>query len=281
MKILLTGSRGSLGSMLKILFEKEGKHELLCPPREELELTDFNAVNKYFDLNEPDLIIHAAGRSGWRTEITDNSTFFENIISFDVLCRTKRFDTKLINFGTGAEFSREININNKERKVPASDFYGASKRIISSLSSSYSGVYQLRLYGCFGESESPERFIKANILNYINHRPIQIFQDRRFSYFYIKDLFKIINEIINNRVGYNRFDCVYSEEKSLLDIANIINSLDFYRTDINLENKEQGWDYIGTGFYEHYFDNITIEEKFNLIGLEAGIKEMYSVIKNG
>lgn len=276
MKILLSGASGTIGKQLKILFEKNcPEYTLLTPTQKELDLRNFHDVTGYFDLNQPDLVICAHGRSGWRTESPDAVTAFENILMMDNIFRAKNFGSKVINFGTGAENDVKRNINSKEPKIPNDSFYGFSKRIITSLCNTYHGVYNLRIFGCFGPLESCSRFIKKNILNYLNHEPIEIFQNRRFSYIYVGDLFLIIKQIIENKSYFNAFDCVYSKEVSLLDIANIINNLSNYKVEIKILDETLGFDYLGDGLYERYFFGETVEKHFNLIGLEAGIKEMY------
>ena len=78
------------------------------------------------------------------------------------------------------------------------DFYGLSKNIISKLSTNYLGCINLRIFGCFYYNELSTRFIKNNINNYINHKPIIIHQDKYMDFFYMEDLVNVINHLLNN-----------------------------------------------------------------------------------
>ena len=55
MKILVTGSRGFVGSFIsKHLSEK---HTILTPARNELDLTDLEQVKQWFNHNEVDVVV--------------------------------------------------------------------------------------------------------------------------------------------------------------------------------------------------------------------------------
>ena len=63
MRILLTGGRGLVGSNV-LESPRASIHEVLAPNREDLDLLDLEAVKRYLDKSEPDIIIHAAGKVG-------------------------------------------------------------------------------------------------------------------------------------------------------------------------------------------------------------------------
>ena len=58
MKILVTGANGQLGLTLQDVLSK---HDLILTDREELDITNSDAVNKFVSKIKPDLIINAAG----------------------------------------------------------------------------------------------------------------------------------------------------------------------------------------------------------------------------
>lgn len=63
MKIFLTGGNGMVGK--NILNYSEAKnYTFLNPSSKELNLQDYNAVDKFIKVNKPDFIIHAAGLVG-------------------------------------------------------------------------------------------------------------------------------------------------------------------------------------------------------------------------
>ena len=63
MRILLTGSRGMLGSSIKRHLI-DTKFDLLAPTSADLDLLDAKAVDDYVRINKPDAVIHAAARVG-------------------------------------------------------------------------------------------------------------------------------------------------------------------------------------------------------------------------
>lgn len=68
--VLVTGSRGFVGTNMIEMFPD--CRWLLYPKREELDLTDYKAVDSYMEKHKPDIVIHLAGRVGG---ILDNKTY--------------------------------------------------------------------------------------------------------------------------------------------------------------------------------------------------------------
>ena len=103
-KIFIAGANGMAGQAIKRSFLKYGYNLLLTPSRAELNLFDFNAVNKWFVNNQPDIVIIAAAKVGGiyanNTQrfnfIIDNlkisMNIFESLVEFN--------DTKIINIGS-------------------------------------------------------------------------------------------------------------------------------------------------------------------------------------
>ncbi|MFV0521296.1 MAG: dTDP-4-dehydrorhamnose reductase [Mangrovibacterium sp.] len=60
MKILVIGSNGQLGSELKYLSNQESSFEFLFTDVQELDATDFQALKRYCDNNQPDFIVNCA-----------------------------------------------------------------------------------------------------------------------------------------------------------------------------------------------------------------------------
>ena len=63
MKVLITGANGLVGHSI-VENRAMQQHELLTPSHGELDLLDYNAVVQYLKKEQPDLIIHAAGKVG-------------------------------------------------------------------------------------------------------------------------------------------------------------------------------------------------------------------------
>jgi GDP-L-fucose synthase len=65
LKILVTGANGPLGQAVRDLAaSSENCHDFLFTGSKELELTDMDAVNKFFQFERPDFVFHLAAKSG-------------------------------------------------------------------------------------------------------------------------------------------------------------------------------------------------------------------------
>jgi len=256
MNILITGGNGYIANALygmDITFE-DHIHKIT---RKDFDLTDRHATDKWFEGKYFDVIIHTAVKGGSRLLVDGGNIFYENIQMFYNLLNNKHCFGKLINFGSGAELG-----------VPNNP-YGLSKNIISRIIDNESRFYNIRIYGVFDENELDTRFIKNNIKNYINKKPIQIHQNKIMDFFYMEDLIKLVKHYIKGTHLPKHIDCSYSYHYSLDGIADIINNLSNHKVEIKTEMPGHSR-YIG-----EYTPIIT-----DYIGLKQGIKETYKKILN-
>jgi GDP-L-fucose synthase len=165
---------------------------------------------------------------------------------------------KFIHFGSGAETYMP--------KEP----YGYSKKVIAKSILNQPNFYNLKIFGVFDENELDTRFIKANIKRYLNNEPMVIHQNKQMDFIYMKDLVTLVEYYILNDDSPKEINCNYSTSFSLFDIANIINSLDNYKVDINIQQKENG------KLYKDSYIDLGIK----FIGLEQAIREVYNNLKN-
>jgi nucleoside-diphosphate-sugar epimerase len=258
MKILITGKNGYVGrSLHSYLYSK---HDITIIGRQDLDLTNPNETSKFFSDKYFDLVIHTAVIGGSRLNPLEGpDVVLSNLLMYDNLIRCRDKFDRLIHFGSGAE---EL----------ANTPYGFSKHIINQLMKLDSRSVNVKIYAVFDENELDTRFIKSNLLRYINRENMIIHQDKKMDFFYMKDLVSLIEWIINQRekeFPIQEINCSYIEKYSLIQIAEIINSLDNYKVDIVVENEGKGDDYC----------DIHPIMPFNLVGLEQGIKETYKKLK--
>ena len=250
MNVLITGGNGYIAKSLSKNLDNS-----LSITRKDFDLTDRHATDKWFDGKYFDVVIHTAVKGGSRLLVDGGNIFYENIQMFYNLLNNKHCFGKLINFGSGAE----LGIPNNP--------YGLSKNIISRIIDNESRFYNLRIYGVFDENELDTRFIKNNIKNYINKKPIQINQNKLMDFFYMEDLKKLVKHYIKETHLPKHIDCSYSYHYSLDGIANIINNLSNHKVEIKIETP-------GHSRYTGEYTPIIID----YIGLEQGIKETYNKI---
>ena len=254
-KILITGGNGYIAkSITNHLWDK---YHIIAPGRDELDLLNSESVDAFFKEKYFDVVIHTATVGGSRLKEEDETVSFYNLIMFYNLIRKKEQFTKLISFGSGAEFNAVYSP------------YGFSKKIINKLIHKHDNFYNLRIYAVFDEKEKDTRFIKSNIQRYINKEPMIVHQNKLMDFIYMKDLVSIVEFYILNQDLPIEIDCIYDQTQSLEAIAKQINQLSSYMVPINIETKGLGRSYIGE------YSALPLEYK----GLEQGIKNVYNKLK--
>lgn len=257
MKILITGGNGYIAkSLSKGLWKGSSRPNITIITRNDFDLTDRIATDKWFEGKYFDVVIHTAIKGGSRLKQETGNDFYKNLQMFYNLYYNKHCFNKFIHFGSGAELGQP------------STPYGLSKKIINELIQSELGFYNLRIFAVFDENELDTRFIKGNIKRYLNKKEIIIHQNKLMDFFYMGDLVKLIKHHINENHLPKVTECSYRKKYTLLDIANIINQLDTYEVPIKILDSTLGSSYVG---------NSTPD--LSLIGLEKGIKKIYNKIK--
>lgn len=128
----------------------------------------------------------------------------------------------------------------------------------------------LRIFAVFDENELDRRFIKSNILRYINREDLIVHENKLMDFFYMRDLISLIKYHLQKEEWlFSTIDCKYYKSYTLLEIAQMINQLNVYKVDINVSSV-QGKPYIG-----HY-----VGLQIPLIGLERAIYQVYQSLKH-
>ncbi len=274
MKILITGGNGYIARNLKPLFEQNG-YEVHAPSRTELDLLDLDYLTTFIKLEKFDAIIHTAARGGKRTkQDTFDDVFTPNVQMFENLYMANmwRDPAPIFILGSGAEFDRRGTIRRaREEEVFnrwPNDPYGLSKNLIARRAlTDFDRMYVLRLFGCFNWDDDPSRFVKAGILNLKRGLPIEVHKDREMDYFFLDDVFLVLDYLIKNG-GPRNINLVYEEKLTLLDIASLIHKhVKLFEPSIKLVEMGQGMPYSGAG---EVLARLPIADQ--LFGLEEGIR---------
>ena len=257
MRILITGANGYIGKSLYNALKD--KYNVTTVTRNGFDLTDITAMSKFFESKHTfDVVIHCAVAGGSRLAEDDWNVLDTNLIMYYNLLAHRKYYKRLIHFGSGAETYLP--------KTP----YGYSKKVIAKSILNQDNFYNIKIFGVFDERELDTRFIKANIKRYLNKEPIQIYEDKLMDFFYMEDLVGVVDYYINNEAPLKEFDCSYLLTHSLKEVANMINNLDEYKVEVNIQEED------GVDYTSHYYNPLPIE----FIGLEEGIKITYNKIKN-
>lgn len=135
-KVLLTGASGMVGKNI-LEHPKAVNYNFLTPSSKELNLLDFSKVNTYIKENNPNLVIHAAGRVGGIQAnmanpvdfLIDNVEMGKNII----LSSQKNGIKKLINLSSSCMYPRNAENPLKEELIlqgelePTNEGYALAK----------------------------------------------------------------------------------------------------------------------------------------------------------
>ena len=250
MNVLITGANGYIAKSL--IESLSSEHSIICLSREEADLASLVELNKFFDKHPIfDAVIHTAITGGRRTKPEDSETIDQNIKMYYNLLENRNSFCRFISFGSGAEL---LALNTP---------YGISKRLIAESMKDKDKFTNIRIFGCFDHNEADNRFIKGNIIRYINKEPIQIYENKQMDFFFMEDLVSVVKYCLAQENPPKEINCSYKEKHSLHQIAEIINKLGNYNVLIS-SNNSSGKDYIG---------------EFNLpvpyIGLEKGIRSVY------
>ena len=191
-RVCVLGSNGFVGSNLLKDTEWVGV------TRQELDLTDQCAVEKYFDKHAYDVVIHCAVVGGSRLKPDDGDVAYKNILMFENVARV--FKGKLIYFSSGAAL----------RGNPPADPYGLSKWLIDKRIQTIPDAYSLRIWGCYGDGELPTRF--SAVCKREKH--VIIDKDRYFDFIDVKHVKCIVEQYVDDELHDKEFDLVH--EKKLL-----------------------------------------------------------------
>jgi nucleoside-diphosphate-sugar epimerase len=164
--------------------------------RQDLDLTNQDAVEDYFKSHTYDVVIHCAVIGGSRLKEDDGDVTHKNLLMFENVVRV--FKGKLLYFSSGAAL----------RGTPPTDPYGLSKWIIDRRIETIPDAHSLRIWGCYGPDELPTRF--SAVCKRDGHVVIE--RDRYFDFIDIEDVRKIVYEYVHGYLTDKQYNLVYPEK---------------------------------------------------------------------
>ncbi len=274
--VLITGSGGFVGRNIKKYLEKD--FNILSPRSFELNCISEEAVKKYFKNNKVDFVIHCATTGGARGIPDKETTVEDNLKMVNNILHSKDKDVRVILFGSGAMYGKSKPIcQAKETEIGdfmPEDLYGKSKMLIAQQIKDRKDVVCLNIFACYGYNELSSRFPTYAITQNLKHLPIEINQNVRFDYLFIEDLCKIVKHFISTQPKNNIINVTPDKSILLSEIANLVNKISAYKSEITIKNPILGNEYTG--------DNSRLHEEFpelEFTPMEKGLEKLYNYLK--
>ncbi len=265
LNILITGAGGFIGRNLCESLSAE--HQVFGLARKDLDLLDAEAVQDFFDRTRIDVVIHTAAKDVSRTDTQPKDYYPDNMRMFFNLERAMPESTSMFFLGSGAVYSRQHYLPKMKEeycgKFIPQDSYGFAKYSITKYIANRPNMVDLRVFGVFGKYENYRfKFISNAIIKNLLHMPIVIAQDVVFDYLYIEDLTKILLRLlpIRDRIPYRRLNVTPTNSCTLSQVAQLINSVSNFQSEIIISKPGLGREYSGDnqklreviGEYEFY-----------------------------
>lgn len=120
MKILVTGAKGQLGSELQEVLKGREDIESLFVDRDELDITDHEAVENFFKKNKPDYCINAAAYTNVeKAEDEKEAAYAVNVIGVENIARAcAKNETLLFHISTDFVFDGKKTVPYTEEDEP-------------------------------------------------------------------------------------------------------------------------------------------------------------------
>lgn len=220
------------------------------------DICDYHFVQKVFDIEKPDIVIHGAAESSVDNSIDDSKDFITtNVIgTHSMLEAALKVHTpqKFINFSTDEVYGQILSGSfTEEYRLDPRNPYSASKASADLLGQSYYTTYGLpvittRCCNIFGSRQNKEKLVPKCIVNALTGQKMPVFatggQIRQW--IYIKDVFHALECIIEKGSVGEIYNISSGVEKINLDIIHFIyDSLGSSRDLIEFIEDRKGHDF--------------------------------------
>jgi len=201
MKILITGANGQLGITLQDVLKD---HQLILTDREELDITNANAVNSFVGEKKPDVIINAAAYTAVdkAEEEIDTATKINVDGAKNLAIAAKKINALFLHISTDFVFDGEKKIPYIESDLPCPlSVYGQTKfdaeKAVEKINRQYFILRTAWLYSPFGKN-----FVKTMIKLGQEKDEIKVVSDQIGCPTYAYDLADAIRKLIEKANSY-------------------------------------------------------------------------------
>lgn len=242
-KVLITGGDGFLA---KSFSEQLNQHyDISVCNRAMLDLSDADKVQAYLQEHEFDVIIHTATYDAAPKDSPKdpNKVLEHNLKMFFNLARNKEYFGKMLFFGSGAEFGREnwsesMSESLFDQHVPQ-DQYGYSKYLMTQYALQTDNIFNLRLFGVFGEYDDWRYRLLSNLCSHaVLGDSISVHQNSKVDFLYVKDLAQIVIWFIENQPKEQAYNVCRGKAYEFAELAKQIRNLSNDKLHVVVNNND-------------------------------------------
>jgi dTDP-4-dehydrorhamnose reductase len=219
MKILVTGSKGMLGTAIKEIF---ANHNLILTDSIELDVRNIKQVLSYASL-KPELILHlAAITDHFAAEFNPTDAYFTNYTGTQNMIELARLlDIPIVYISTGGIFDGKKEIYTEDDIPNPINHYSRSKYYGECAIKSYDKYYIIRAGWMMGGGPTIDKKFINKIFTQIKagKKELYALTNAYGSPTYTYDLAKTIKNLIEKKVPYGIYHSAGSGMASRYDIA--------------------------------------------------------------
>lgn len=243
-RILITGGSGFIGrNLVEGLSER---YTMVAPSHRELELLDYDTLERYVEEHQIDVIVHGAIHvpmfHGKEQELYNDMRMFLN------LEKISRRVEKLLYFGSGAEFDKRFDVRMVQEEdlgqtIPVTE-YGLAKYTMNTIARQSANIYNLRLFGIFGKYELWQiKFLSNLCCKAVFDLPLTVRKDCFFDFLFVEDLPDIVCWFVENTPKWHDYNVCHGREYRLLELAELVRGISGKPLSIQLLSPERNLDY--------------------------------------
>lgn len=308
MRILITGSKGHLGSALQKELKTQGfdvfgldkyhssnnEHAFTmgyAPPGTyfKCDVSEYRQLEKVIDYIKPDIVYHAAAEFGrWNGEDFYETLWKTNVIGTKhILTLQDKFNFKLVFFSSSEVYGDTDFLLTEdvmdEKPIKQLNDYAITKwanELQIENSKNKDNTTIVRLFNVYGPGEyySPYRSVMCRLIYCcLNNIPFKIFKGHKRSHCYIGDVIKSLSNLINKPFG-NKYNIGSNSVHSIEELYEIVSFIIGRKSNlVTYSDEEPKTSKLKNGIFDKAFSDLKLKETDLKEGISNTIEWMQAV----